>query len=163
MNKPNIFILDVDGVMTTGQFLYTKNGKTEKIFGPDDADALSLLMKYIKIIFLSADKRGFNISKKRITEDMGYELYLVNSANRLEWMKKYDLKRIIYMGDGLFDGIIFGEVLYSICPKNAFYLTVNKADYVSQYDGGNRAVADACIHILKKFFEVKKIDEILKA
>ena len=28
---PNIFILDIDGVMTTGQFLYSKNGKEYKI------------------------------------------------------------------------------------------------------------------------------------
>ena len=51
MSKPNIFILDVDGVMTTGQFLYTKSGKTEKVFGPDDADALNILKNYMKIIF----------------------------------------------------------------------------------------------------------------
>ena len=38
--KPKIFLIDVDGVMTTGQFAYTANGKTMKIFGPDDNDAL---------------------------------------------------------------------------------------------------------------------------
>lgn len=161
MSKPNIFILDVDGVMTTGQFLYTKSGKTEKVFGPDDADALNILKNYMKIIFLSADKRGFEISKKRISQDMGFELYLVSSRSRLQWMKQYDLKKTIYMGDGMLDGLIFGNVFYSICPKNAFYLTLKKADYVSKYNGGNRAVAEACVHILKKFFGIKKIEDIL--
>ena len=32
--KPKVFILDVDGVMTTGHFIYTKDGKSMKIFGP---------------------------------------------------------------------------------------------------------------------------------
>ena len=31
--KPNIFILDVDGVMTTGEFLYNTDGKAMKVFG----------------------------------------------------------------------------------------------------------------------------------
>ena len=33
---PKIFLIDVDGVMTNGQFAYTKEGKIMKIFGPDD-------------------------------------------------------------------------------------------------------------------------------
>ena len=38
--KPTCCILDVDGVMTTGQFLYTADGKVMKVFGPDDNDKL---------------------------------------------------------------------------------------------------------------------------
>ena len=41
--KPKIFVLDVDGVLTNGQFLYDQNGKSHKIFGADDSDALKLL------------------------------------------------------------------------------------------------------------------------
>lgn len=33
---PKVFILDVDGVLTSGQFFYTGEGKVMKIFGPDD-------------------------------------------------------------------------------------------------------------------------------
>ena len=40
-------ILDVDGVMTTGQFLYNADGKAYKIFGPDDSDGLKLIDKLI--------------------------------------------------------------------------------------------------------------------
>ena len=58
------FILDVDGVMTTGQFLYDNNGKSHKIFGPDDSDGLEMIKEHINIRFLSADKRGFEISEK---------------------------------------------------------------------------------------------------
>ena len=32
MKKPKIFLIDVDGVLTTGQFLYTENGKTMFIY-----------------------------------------------------------------------------------------------------------------------------------
>ena len=52
-NKPKIFLLDVDGVMTTGEFLYSEEGKLLKIFGPDDHDALTLLKPYIDIRFIT--------------------------------------------------------------------------------------------------------------
>ena len=37
---PAVFILDVDGVMTTGQFINTADAKAMKIFGPDDNDSM---------------------------------------------------------------------------------------------------------------------------
>ena len=61
-----VFILDVDGVMTTGQFLYSEAGKQMKIFGPDDHDGLGLLKPYIYIRFVTGDRKGFLISSKRI-------------------------------------------------------------------------------------------------
>lgn len=58
-STPSIFILDVDGVMTNGQFIYTADGKAMKIFGPDDNDGLSLLKPHIDIRFVTGDKKGF--------------------------------------------------------------------------------------------------------
>ena len=72
---PDYFILDVDGVITDGQMIYDKNGKKFKTFGPDDTDALKVLKPFIKIHFVSGDKKGFNISKKRVT-DMGLRYLL---------------------------------------------------------------------------------------
>ena len=45
-----VFILDVDGVLTSGNFFYTHKGKVMKVFGPDDNDALSLLKPYLERI-----------------------------------------------------------------------------------------------------------------
>ena len=45
MIKPKYFILDVDGVMTTGQFFYSKDGKIYKVFGPHDSDGLKILWR----------------------------------------------------------------------------------------------------------------------
>jgi 3-deoxy-D-manno-octulosonate 8-phosphate phosphatase (KDO 8-P phosphatase) len=152
------FILDVDGVMTTGQFLYNADGKAYKIFGPDDSDGLKLLDPHIDILFVSADKRGFEISKKRITDDMGYSLELVSSFERLEWIKsRYDASDVIYMGDGFFDHKIMINVGYSIAPKNADFNAQKNAKFVTARKGGDRAVAEACVHILKTFFDKEVI------
>ena len=156
------FILDVDGVMTNGNFFYSVEGKVFKSFGPDDSDALSILKKYMSIEFITGDKKGFNISKKRITDDMGYKLSLVSTLRRKEWIEeKYNLDEVIFMGDGIFDGLVMNEVGYSIAPANADKNAINAADFVTERVGGNRAVSEACIHILKKFYGFKSLkDEI---
>ena len=60
--KPNYFLLDVDGVLNTGQFIYNSKGKFGKIFGADDNDALKILSNYIKIEFITSDKKGLKIT-----------------------------------------------------------------------------------------------------
>ena len=80
------FVLDVDGVMTTGQFLYSSEGKAFKIFGPHDSDGLKLIKDKVNIFFITADKKGFQISKKRI-KDMGYPIELVTEGDRYQYVK----------------------------------------------------------------------------
>ena len=150
----NCFILDVDGVLSTGQFLYSADGKVIKIFGPDDNDGLSLLRDSIEIRFVTGDKKGFEISKKRIVYDMGFPLDLVSTIKRIEWIRDhYDPQKVIYMGDGIFDHYVMRQVGYSIAPANADTLAKKYADYVTERSGGDRAVAEACLHILKVFFK----------
>ena len=147
------FVLDVDGVFTTGQFLYTADGKFAKVFGAHDADGIKLIRPYVKLHTISADKRGFAITKKRVQDDMGLTLHLVPEGDRLEWMKKnFDLEHCAYMGDGIFDAQIFNFVGYAIAPQNAFYLAKQEADYVTEARSGEGAVAEACWHLIGKFF-----------
>ena len=151
--QPKCLILDVDGVMTTGHFLYSAEGKVMKIFGPDDNDGLSLLQNDIEIRFVTGDKRGFPISKRRITDDMKYPLDIVSTVRRVDWIReRYLLDSVIYMGDGIFDHYVMREVGYSIAPANADRLARQQADYVTERSGGDRAVAEACLHILEVFF-----------
>ena len=148
-----VFIIDVDGVMTSGQFLYSEDGKKMKIFGPDDNDGLRLLSPNIEIRFITGDKKGFSISYKRIKEDMNFDLDLVSTIKRVEWIKgRYNPKDVIYMGDGIFDHYVMKEVGYSIAPANADKTAKECADFITERSGGDRAVAEACLHIMKKFF-----------
>jgi len=151
--KPRVFIIDVDGVMTTGQFLYSEAGKQMKIFGPDDSDGLGLLKPHIEIRFITGDRKGFSISNKRIKEDMNFDLDLVSTIKRIDWIKeRYNSKEVIYMGDGIFDHYVMKEVGYSIAPANADRIAKENANYVTERSGGNRAVAEACLHIMEMFF-----------
>lgn len=146
-------IFDVDGIFTTGQFLYTSDGKFAKVFGAHDNDGIKLIKRHLNVCTITADKRGFDITKKRIAEDMGLVLHLVSEENRLGWLKdNFDLENSVYMGDGIFDAEIFKHVAYSIAPGNAFYLAKNNANYTTESRSGEGAVAEACLHIIEKFF-----------
>lgn len=151
--KPRIFIIDVDGVMTTGQFLYSESGKQMKVFGPDDNDGLGLLNPHIEIRFITGDRKGFSISNKRIKEDMNFNLDLVSTIKRIDWIKeRYNPEEVIYMGDGIFDHYVMKEVGYSISPANSDKIAKEYADFVTDRSGGDRAVAEACLYIMEKFF-----------
>ena len=161
MHNYKVFILDVDGVMTTGQFLYSESGKRMKIFGPDDNDGLGLLRPYIEIRFVSGDRKGFPISNKRIKEDMKFDLDLVSTIKRIKWIgERYNLKEVIYMGDGIFDHYVMKEVGYSIAPANSDRVAKAHANYVTERSGGDRAVAEACLHIMQKFFSEFNPDQL---
>ncbi len=157
-NRIKNFIIDADGVLTDGSFYYSAKGKILKRFGPDDSDAFILIRDKLNVVVVTGDKKGFPITKKRVAEDMHLKLRLVSTFERIGWIKKrFDPKATIYMGDGLFDSLIFDKVAYSIAPANALDVTKRKANYVTKRRGGEGAVAEAIIHILKTFFD-KNLD-----
>lgn len=140
--------------MTTGHFLYSTEGKVMKLFGPDDNDGLSLLKPFVEIRFITGDKKGLPITRKRIVDDMNYPLDLVSTIKRVDWIReRYPLERVIYMGDGIFDHYVMREVGYAIAPANADKAARQHAHFVTERSGGDRAVAEACLHILEVFFE----------
>ena len=152
--KPKVLIWDVDGVMTTGQFIYTEKGKYAKVFGPDDHDALCLVKEFVEVRFITGDKKGFGISKKRIVDDMNFKLDLVSTVKRLDWIKqRYPINKTVYMGDGILDCLVMDKVFYSISPANGHELAKKSSNYITKCKGGDRAVAEACLHIMKKFFK----------
>lgn len=151
--KKYLFLLDVDGVMTTGQFLYSEEGKVFKVFGAHDHDGLNLLKEKLDVKFITADKKGFQISKKRISDEMGYELDLVSEKDRFKYIEDlFGFENLIYMGDGYHDSKIIKACMYGIAPNNARKEAKIVAEYVTESNSGEGAVLDACLHIIKVFF-----------
>ena len=85
---------------------------------------------------------------------MKFPLDLVSTYKRIEWIKdNYNTDLLIYMGDGIFDNVVMEKVFYSIAPANASYLAKKSANYITECSGGDRAVAEACLHLIDKFFK----------
>lgn len=86
---------------------------------------------------MTGDKKGFDISKRRIVDDMGFPLDLVSTFHRVDWiLDRYALEDVIYMGDGIFDPLVMSQVAYSIAPHNSAPPTISCASFVTRSSGG---------------------------
>jgi YrbI family 3-deoxy-D-manno-octulosonate 8-phosphate phosphatase len=150
---PRHLILDVDGVFTDGKIYYSDEGKIFKVFGPDDHDAIETIRDKLTITAVSADSSGLAISKRRIEGDLKLDFHLVGSKERVSWIEeRFDPSECVYMGDGIFDPMVFKAVRYSIAPLNASHRTRSKASFVTESRGSEGAVSEAIIHLADKFF-----------
>lgn len=152
--KKLVLVLDVDGVLTDGRFLYDANGKAYKEFGPEDADALKMLVKStgITVVFCSADHRGFEITKKRVN-DMGFEVFNIKARDRKQWIEdNYGLANAVYIGDGLVDIPCLDSVKYSFVPASGSAQAKEHCNQVLHCRGGQGAVAEACYEIAQRFY-----------
>ena len=143
-----VVIFDVDGVMTTGQFLYSSNGKEYKIFGPHDNDGIKMIRGIVEILFVTADKRGYPITERRSVDDMGQKLCLVSEDERYDFIEaRYGMSNVVYMGDGYYDAKILKSCFFGIVPNNARVEAKESADYITPSNSGEGAVLDACLKI----------------
>jgi 3-deoxy-D-manno-octulosonate 8-phosphate phosphatase (KDO 8-P phosphatase) len=142
-------IFDVDGVFTDGKFTYSSEGKIYKQFGAHDGDGIKLLKKAgLNILAISADKRGFQITKARM-DDMKIPLTLVAEQERLDWiLDSGNPDQTFFMGDGFYDAACMKRVAFSAAPQNAVEIAKKQASYVTKSPGGSGAVFEACIFLL---------------
>ena len=56
------------------------------------------------------------------------------------------------MGDGYHDSKIIKACMFGIAPKNARNEAKEVAEYVTESNSGEGAVLDACLQIIKVFF-----------
>jgi len=145
-------IMDVDGVLNTGQTLYSKEGKMFKVFGPHDRDGIKIAQDLgLTIDFISADVSGFEITCARLVKDWGFSqenVHLVDQDSRLYWIENnFDLDRVAFIGDGYFDVPTLKAVHLGITPNNARREARKVADYVTESNAGEGAVLDACLYI----------------
>lgn len=150
MNKI-IVISDIDGCLTDGGLYYTADGKVMKKFGVGDHEGVKLLRKNnIDILFITADKTGYPIVKRRI-DDMKCDLVVVNEIERLDFIKEYvkEYEQVVFFGDGLGDANVKNKIpeIYFITPRNARNEAKDVSDYITENKGSEGAFLDLAIHV----------------
>jgi 3-deoxy-D-manno-octulosonate 8-phosphate phosphatase (KDO 8-P phosphatase) len=150
-------VMDVDGVLNTGHFIYDETGKRYKVFGPHDKDGLEIAKSLgLTIDFVTADESGLSITKARIIKDWKFketQLHLVKDGSRLEWLRKlYNIDEVAFIGDGIHDAPVLSAVKLGIAPVSGRREAKAAAKYVTESPAGSGAVLDACI-IIKNYIE----------
>lgn len=144
------FISDVDGCLNDGNIYWDADGhKPFKAFGNYDHDGVKQLRDHLKLIFISADRHGWDIIQSRVEQHMKCELHCVPEAERFKFVENYGFENVVYMGDGIHDARIIRAARMGIAPAQARIEARRAANYVTPNRGGEGAYLDACVHIMK--------------
>jgi 3-deoxy-D-manno-octulosonate 8-phosphate phosphatase (KDO 8-P phosphatase) len=149
------FISDVDGCLNDGKIYWDAGGrKPFKAFGNYDHDGVKLLREHVKLIFISADKHGWDILESRIVGHMKCELHLVTESQRLDFVGGYGFENVAFMGDGIHDARVIRAAKLGIAPAQARIEARLAADYITPSAGGEGAYLDAALRVAK-FLRIK--------
>ena len=147
LKKIKLLISDVDGVLSDGKIYLTNNGDEIKSFNVRDGFGIVALRKYLNIEFAVITGRSSKIVENRL-KSLGSNYIFQGVTDKVpyihELMQKLNLKaeEIAYIGDDVIDIPVFNEVGVSFCPKDSHVFVLNRADYISHFDGGNGAVRE---------------------
>lgn len=157
-NNKLVLITDVDGVLSTPYFFYSKDGKVGKSFSANDSLSIKLLKTheltkniFVEVIALTGETTGEGnaVTAKRM-KDIGLPVFGAPNSNKFEWIKeRYDFKNVVYFGDDIHDFRIFKEVGFSACPSNAPEFLKREATFVSKIEGGKSAFTDMVFSYLR--------------
>jgi len=159
--KIKMLLLDVDGVLTGGEIIYSSSGEELKKFDIQDGMGITLArMAGLKTGIITG--RTSEMVKRR-AEELQFDVVSQGNFNKLkpyeEIRESYGLNddEIAYVGDDLLDLPILKRVGFSVAVANARDEVKAQCDYITTAEGGNGAVREVIDKILKrqeKFYDL---------
>ncbi len=146
--KIKLLILDVDGVMTDGGIIISKDGNETKRFFAQDGHGL-VLLKNLNIELAIISGRHLEAVEYRAKE-LGFNIIIQNSRDKLgdfnkHFADKYQFDEVCFVGDDIVDIELMKKVGLSITVPNANYnKVIMSSDWVTPRLGGFGAVRDTC-------------------
>ena len=156
-----LLLLDVDGVLTDGNLIYSHEGKESKSFNTQDGFGLRMLQDAgVDVGIITA--RSSEALERR-AQDLKISHIYQGAANKLEAykeiIKKTGMKpfQIAYMGDDWLDIVLLKRVGLSVAPANAVTEVKEMVHYTTSQSGGHGAVRELCNLILEGMGKHKEI------
>jgi len=144
-------ITDVDGILTPPCFIYTVDGKVAKQFSVSDSLMMDLYVKFygVEIIALTGDASGMDVTKRRFSDiNLDIDVHECKNSKKAEWVKAFielnglSKSEVIYLGDDIYDFLVFDEVEWSATVPSALPHIKKFATYVAERDGGSSAFSE---------------------
>ena len=150
--KIKMLALDVDGVLTTGELIYNKNGEYLKQFNVKDGLGIKLLLqKGIVIAIITArkseivDYRMKELGIRFVYQGIEDKISLLDNLTS-QFMIDWD--SIAYIGDDLTDLPVLKKVGFAACPADAVDNVISECTYITKREGGKGAVREIADMIL---------------
>ncbi len=159
--KIKLILMDVDGVLTDGQIIYSEKGDEIKAFNVQDGLGITLArMAGLKTGIITG--RHSDLVERRALELKMDVISQGNFSKLPEYEKiKNELNlsddEIAYIGDDILDLPILKRVGFSVAVANARDEVKAACDYVTLNSGGKGAVREVIDKILKrqdKFYQL---------
>lgn len=148
-----LLLLDVDGVLTDGNLLYSGSGEESKAFNTQDGFGLRLLREAgIEVGVITARqsevvaRRANELKMGHIYQGVGNKNEAFRKVMRATGLKPY---QIAYMGDDWLDLVLLQQVGLALVPANGVREVKEIAHFITQRSGGAGAVREACDLIIE--------------
>lgn len=148
-----MLVMDVDGVLTNGDIVYTDTGVEEKVF--DVKDGLGLRVAATAGLQLALVTGRLSSILQRRARDLRIKTVLPRVGDKeaalraLAEDRGFPLERVAFMGDDLNDRAAMRAAGVSIAPADAVPDLLAEADVVTDAPGGKGAARQAVELILR--------------
>jgi len=151
--KIKLLVLDVDGVLTDGRFVYGNHGEETKNFDVNDGLGIYLIRRSgIKCVILTA-KASRSVTKraKELKIDKVYHNfhYKIEALETIKKNFKVDNDEICFVGDDVIDIPVLKRVGLAVCPPNAVDDVKPFVNFITGKKGGRGAVREVCDFLMK--------------
>lgn len=153
LKQIKILALDVDGVLTSGELIYTASGEFIKIFNVKDGQGLKSLQKNGIIVVIITSRKSEIVSKRM--KELGIKYVYQGVEDKLNLIEELTgqfmcyWNDIAYMGDDLVDVPVLEKAGFAACPADAALEAKAVSDYITKNNGGKAAVREVSDMILK--------------
>lgn len=153
LEKIDLMVLDVDGVLTDGRVILDAEGRETKVFHVLDGAGIKYWRRVgkqvaiisgreSKAVLHRATELGIAIVKQAAKEKLPVYQSILSEMNLPE-------DKVAVMGDDLTDLPLLRRCGFSIAPANAVEQVRDSVDLITRATGGNGAVREAIEYILK--------------
>jgi len=149
-----LFIFDVDGVLTDGSININDDGSETKRFSVRDGYAFRLWQNAGLKIAIITGRSGSALMHRMRSLGVDESLIIQGSRNKSDALDVIiertgiDASRIAYMGDDWPDLPAITRVGFPTCPSDAEPEVRNACTFIATKPGGNGAAREAIAHIL---------------
>jgi 3-deoxy-D-manno-octulosonate 8-phosphate phosphatase (KDO 8-P phosphatase) len=151
--KINVFVFDIDGVLTNGQILVLPNGVMARSMNVKDGYALQLAIKKgYKVVIISG---GFSQELLERFELLGVKDVYLKVSDKVRVLTDYihahnlSLEHTLFMGDDLPDFDAMKLTALPCCPNDAVQEIKSISTYISPLNGGAGCVRDVIEKLMK--------------